>query len=411
MTGAIAGTDGEDASRFAFVEMRAPLIAPDQNVPFRTRSVNGALRYETYDSFSDVTTPKLGLLWDVTEQLSVRASWGRSFKVPTLFEQFNERALYLYPASFFGGPAGQSVIYEAGGNPQLRPEEAETLSVGITWRPRLLAGLEIQANWFSVDYEDRVANPAVNTPFSAFSNPIFAAFVTVAPSLGDQTASFDAFDLPFGAFTANVTGAPFDTNAVYGILHNTSTNAVSQNAEGVDLTLSYHTDLFGGQVATSLSASWLDSERQLTALSGISPTSGEAFYPPDVRARASVSWSNTHVSAALFANHSAGVRNSAVSPPARGKAMTTFDLTVGYRFTRAAELGLTIANMLDEPPPYLSPALPYYVNYDSTNTRARPSAEPHPLRALLSPARTPDMMTLQTPARAEIDCACLRSAG
>src|SRR3546814_2329348 len=112
------------------------------------------------------TTPKVGVLWSPTRSFDVRASWGRSFKAPTLTQQYQAQMLYLYPASILGGggagapPDSQSIFFW-GGDPDLRPETAETVSVGFVARPDALPGLRLEANWFQIDYTDRVLPPKI----------------------------------------------------------------------------------------------------------------------------------------------------------------------------------------------------------------------------------------------------------
>src|SRR3546814_19965496 len=63
----------------------------------------------------------------------------------------------------------------------------------------------------------------------ALSTPVYAEFITYAPTLEQQ-----AEILAIPNFV-NVTGAPYDPDKVIAILHNKYTNLARQRIEGVDL--------------------------------------------------------------------------------------------------------------------------------------------------------------------------------
>src|SRR3546814_5622313 len=58
-----------------------------------------------------------------------------------------------------GAPPDSQSIFFWGGDPDLRPETAETVSVGFVARPDALPGLHLEANGFQIDYTDRVLPP------------------------------------------------------------------------------------------------------------------------------------------------------------------------------------------------------------------------------------------------------------
>src|SRR3546814_4633363 len=64
------------------------------------------------DWSSDVcSSDLLGLIYGPSADFTLKASWGRSFKAPTLFQRYWDRQAVLYPAALLGGadyPAGRS---------------------------------------------------------------------------------------------------------------------------------------------------------------------------------------------------------------------------------------------------------------------------------------------------------------
>src|SRR3546814_8117017 len=92
-----------------------------------------------------VTTPKLGLIYAPIHGLELKASWGKSFKVPTLFQTGQTTNAQLVPGFIFNpAPANANpVLLVFGGNGNLQPERATTLSLSSSIEPVSVPGLRI----------------------------------------------------------------------------------------------------------------------------------------------------------------------------------------------------------------------------------------------------------------------------
>jgi outer membrane receptor for ferrienterochelin and colicin len=131
--------DGKENSRFAYAELNLPLVNPDQDVAGINRlELTGAIRTEDYDSYGRVTTPKVGAIYSPGADWTLKGSWGKSFKEPTLFQGYIEQFSYLYPVAVFGGTGyapDATALYLNGGNLALTPERATTWSTSIAFHP------------------------------------------------------------------------------------------------------------------------------------------------------------------------------------------------------------------------------------------------------------------------------------
>ncbi|HRJ02387.1 MAG TPA: TonB-dependent receptor [Hyphomonas sp.] len=380
ISGAVSGVlAGDDRSHHIFGEVNLPLISGDQHIPLVTiLSLNAALRHENYDSFGTSTTPKIGAIWGLTPGFDIKASWGKSFKVPTLGEQFAATSLALYPGSFFGGPAGSQVLALFGSVPSLTPEKAEITTAGFVTRPKILPGLRIEFGYFDIDYTDRVSLPIDNT-FAALSNPVYAEFVTRVPTIAQQNAAFAPTGLPVGTFLPgfNAAGAPYDPAQVIAILDGRLTNASSHRIKGVDLNLRYTTELLDGNLLLSGNGTWITKGvRKLTSLAPEQQVAGVNFWPAKFKGRVGAGWSRNGFSLNANINHIAGVVDRSTTPNVKRSSMTTLDLVVDYqaKLPVVGDIGFNLAlmNLLNETPPYLQPPLlpNFVVNYDSTNYSA-----------------------------------------
>src|SRR3546814_20232713 len=74
---------------FAYGELLVPLASPAQAIGGLHRlSLTGALRFEDYSDSASIVTPKLGIIWEPVAILRLGASWGRSFIMPSLYQQY-----------------------------------------------------------------------------------------------------------------------------------------------------------------------------------------------------------------------------------------------------------------------------------------------------------------------------------
>lgn len=143
--------------RSVFAELEIPLL---QNSVVGNMGIKAAARHEDFYTLGyEATKPKVSLLWEPLDSLSLRASYGESFLAPS--------ASQLRPAiqenctdvpdddpdpitglSMNGRPSCLS------GNPNLEAEEAELYNVGFTWLP--VDGLSISVDYQEIEYVDKI---------------------------------------------------------------------------------------------------------------------------------------------------------------------------------------------------------------------------------------------------------------
>jgi outer membrane receptor protein involved in Fe transport len=364
---------GSEGARFAYAELNLPLVGPDQQITgVRRLSLTAAVRAEHYSTFGGVTTPKWGLLYDPSDDVTLKASWGKSFKAPTLFEQNYAQNAYLFSPSSFGGtgyPAGSTVLVLDGGNRNLEPERATTRSVSLALHPEALRGLEAELSWFSVDYRDRVIQPVANAS-QALSNAIYAPFVDLSPTPQKQADVISSA----GTFY-NFVGAPYDPNKVAAIIYTQYANVAQQHIHGVDLSGSYRLELGQGALTLRGSASRLDSTQQTIRDQPAYALAGMLFNPPKTSGRVGAVWKQGGFTASLFANYRSGVTNRI--DEMKSASFTTFDAALRYATGMRSdvwsglEFSLSLDNAFDRDPPLYRVTSPLYVApYDSTNYSA-----------------------------------------
>lgn len=141
--------DGSLNVKEGFVELAVPIL---KDTPFfQELSVNGAARITDYSTSGSVKTWKLGATWQPIEDLRLRGTLSRDIRAPNLFELFAGRTTALTqvidPAQ--GGAAVTALLFN-GGNPDLKPEIARTLTGGGVLSPSFLPGFSLAVDYFQI---------------------------------------------------------------------------------------------------------------------------------------------------------------------------------------------------------------------------------------------------------------------
>ncbi len=359
--------------QFAYGELSLPLVGPDQQVPLVDRlTLTAAARYEHWTGISAVTTPKFGLIYQPGPDLTVRATWGKSFKVPTL-DQINEiEEADLIPGFFFTPPPqppGSPVLLLLGSAPNLRPEHAVTWSATLEARPHLVTGLHLQATYFHVDYRDRIAAPIVGV-LSALNNPIYSDLILYNPTAAQVNAAIAS--APGGL--VNETGGPFDPSGVGAIIDAAIRNTARQRIHGIDLAGDYRIDMgTGGTLLLTGAGSYLASSQQLSAGQPVVQLAGTVFHPPHWRGRVGTVWSRRQISFSAFVNYVGSTTNNLFTPAETVGSFVTLDLNGSLRTKATAgpfrnmELRLSALNVLNQKPRPIRTGSLGGAPYDSTN--------------------------------------------
>jgi iron complex outermembrane receptor protein len=138
----------------AFAEVDIPLLA---NLPMvKKLSFNGAVRVSDYSTSGAIWSWKLGGLWEVVDGFKIRATRSRDIRAPSLTELFSQRSTLFTSVADSGRPNSPitNVTLFTGGNPNLAPEIANTLTVGAVFSPTFLPGFDFSIDYFNIKIDD-----------------------------------------------------------------------------------------------------------------------------------------------------------------------------------------------------------------------------------------------------------------
>lgn len=352
-----------------FGELNIPVFGEANAIPgFERLELSVAGRFESYQHVASTTNPKVGLIWSPLAGVSLKASYGTSFRAPTLPELNNP---YMIAPSFLPGPNGNVLsLILVGGNPGLKPETATSWTAGVEFRPNWVPGLKLGADAFDTTFANRIDQPALTYITTVLTDPEFApfrTFVNPASSVSDLAAVNALLSNPAAVaptlFPASAYGAIADARFVNtGVLH----------VRGVDFTGAYSVTVGADRFDLQADVSWLDHyERKVTPLSPSAELAGVTGYPAALRGRFGGAWTHGPFSGSLALNL-VGASHDAAGH--RVGSWTTVDLQGRWQPRasagpwRGVSVSLTMQNAFDADPPFYNS--PLGIGYDPANTTA-----------------------------------------
>jgi len=353
-------------NRYAYGEILVPLASPDQGLSFAHRaSITAALRLEDYSDSGSILVPKLGFIYAPVPEFSLGISWGKSFKMPTLNQQYSGYTPVLLPVTGYGTqfPAGTTYIYLGGPNPEVGPERSENMTLSATFR--LSSRLQIVTSLFRIDYRDRVA-PPFGSPLGILTNPLFANLVTFNPSPALQAAAIAGAADPLG----NGTTGPYNPANVIALIDGRDRNIASQRYEGADLSLRYRAPLGANTLMLTANGTWLDSRQQLLPGLPVTDLAGTIFNAPHFRARGGATFGGDKFTLASFVSFTGGVTDRRRPVPVQVSPVATIDLSARVKIGSLAEVTVNALNIFNTKPDMTAVASPSDTPFDSTNYSA-----------------------------------------
>jgi outer membrane receptor protein involved in Fe transport len=189
-----------------FGEVRLPILK-DQFVHELT--VTGALRYAKYKQFGGVWAYNAGAEFAPWPDIRFRGNFSRAVRAPSLSDAFTPLGSNFTPAPddpcgldnigsgtqfreancrAAGVPADfnyqytKSLAYLSGGNPNLKPETSDSITLGAVVQPRFIPGFSISADYYNITVNDVITSPSAQAVIDAcydlpsLSNPFCPLF-------------------------------------------------------------------------------------------------------------------------------------------------------------------------------------------------------------------------------------------
>ncbi len=285
--GASSPVDAEIEVEEIFGELLIPVLSDARFA--RSINIETGVRYAEYNN--DVNTAagsydntfyntswKLGGDWSPVDDLRFNLMYQRAVRAPTLREIGLPKTpsagdLSDDPCDNEGtlpGAAGLTALCEAtgvpvglagtftsiiagqinnflGGNPNLEPEEADTITAGFDWTPAFLEGLSVSVDYYDIDIDDAIVELAEQDIVNACyfveqdANGPFCQLIARNPITGGLVGGTDT-----------------------GIFRELA-NVASESAQGIDFLVRYAFDAGGGTVDVGINANYVIERKTQTA--------------------------------------------------------------------------------------------------------------------------------------------------
>ena len=243
-----ASIDAGRKSYGLFAETSIPIFGTENRIPgFYAFEIQASGRFEAFkNNNSNVLVPKLGIRWQpIDDTLTLRATWGKGFRQPSLFELFSSPTAALTgafdPLPFEqGGPDlplddpgrfnPETPILFAG-NPGLQPEDSHTFSAGVVWTPKFIPGLTLSVDVWNIERYGIVITPSLE---DVLAREVAGALQPEEKVERDAAGNIERVSFSF-------------------------LNAGSQKANGIDLGLQYQLETRFGTFTSTTNATYLNS--------------------------------------------------------------------------------------------------------------------------------------------------------
>jgi iron complex outermembrane receptor protein len=358
-----------------YAEVLVPIFGAGNAMPgFEELELTAAVRRDSYSDAGKTTNPQFGIDWTPVDRIKLRASYGTSFRAPTIPEIYgNSSSLYVQnyqnPA---GGPPIVGITYGSGPNLDLGPETATTWSIGTDIEP--VDNLRISLTYFDVAYDNQItANLSNLTLLGQEDQYAGTGVILRGQEARDRVADLIAQGKPV---LGVLPGGSVDNVTLF--VDGRSLNLGKSTTRGIDFNVGYLMDL-GPNDTLRLDASgtYLTSyEVAVAPQADLTDQLNIIFQPLKFKARASATWDHGPFTARLLATHVGGYTNNLVTPDEKVDSFTPVDLTVTWRvgqsFGNSALEGLELVgevrNLFDADPPYvnLAPSGNGSGGYDAT---------------------------------------------
>ena len=244
-------------------------VAGEINIPLikdfalaQELSVTAAGRYTKYSTFDAVKSWKVGVDWHVNESIAFRGTASLDIRAPNLNDLYQPAGVSSTGFTDLLTNGNNSLRLVSRGNPNLTPEKARTITLGVALTPSFLPNFG-----FSFDYYRTRMTDAI-TGISYQSNAIQNICLASAPN----------YDSPFCSLAVRPITNPADPNYKNPNfnfpteIRNSPLNAARQETEGFEIQADYHFDT--GQVF-----SWLPGRMSIRHMLGYQPVNTTVNIP------------------------------------------------------------------------------------------------------------------------------------
>ncbi len=166
-------TSGKRDVYSAFAEVFVPLVGPDMDIPLvEELNLQMAGRVEHFEDIdATAVVPRIAASWTTLPGVTLRGAWSQGFRAPNLVQVNDEGTTRSNTRDDFvvcqarvekgtldnlGACPGAGTISFRSGTENLKPEDSESINLGVVLEPTFVPGLTLTADYWRVKQEGLV---------------------------------------------------------------------------------------------------------------------------------------------------------------------------------------------------------------------------------------------------------------
>ena len=276
--GGLGGANPDINGGYSVYEGYGELIMPivEGKPGFESLTLEAGGRYSKYEidggGGNNTWTWKAGGSWEPGYGVKIRGNYSRAVRAPNIGELFSPESVGLTnlaidpcagagpltnadlraiciaqgaPAGTIGSilqPSSAQVNVVGGGNVNLKPEKANTWTLGVVFQPEFLRRFTVSVDYYNIRVKDVIGTALPGDLINACFGNITAA------SASDPACTI----IRRNPMTGGLDGDPATTPGLY----NTTNNLGELFTDGVDLIANYKTSVGFGDLALSFVGNW-----------------------------------------------------------------------------------------------------------------------------------------------------------
>ena len=358
-----------------FLEVNVPLL---KNNIVDDLNVDAAGRITSYSTSGTVETWKVGMTSQVNQDIKLRASLSNDIRAPGVAELFAAPLISTQTIAYPPGGPDFNVHQGQPGNPNLVPEQAETVSGGIVLTPHWIEGLSMSFDWYSITLHQGIFAPSSGQIFSECANLhvsqycglVFFAQGYPGNSNTPVRAEIDGNGVVNPAILQGATYSA-DKEGAFNFYVQAPVNGNRETASGLDFQADYVHDLLDGTMDWHLVGNYTD-EKTRTQLgqtvNGAGALGGGSLNALATAPKLQGQISATYVEGPWSLTAQARIKGSAVLTNYLTQLQTTYtslddnsvpvvvygDFRASYQWSDRIQLYGAVDNAFDTPPPLIA---------------------------------------------------------
>jgi iron complex outermembrane receptor protein len=329
--------------------------------------LQGAVRYEDfYDTYGSTTNYKLGALYRVTPDFTLRSTWSTGFHAPTAGQanvtnvttQFSGTQLVDLGTIPLSSAAGQFIAdrleLSTGFRPTLSPEESENFTIGAGFR---VGGVNVTLDYFHIQVNDRISLSDAQDFLAELLEFAAEAPVVVIPPGSSTSQVLNLLDAAGKLDVEDFAGSEDLTSFSF------FTNSFDTETQGIDLVASSRFELYpGSESSLAVAFNWTQTEVTDIGANTAAPLSVGRRYVienglPEFKGNITFNHDHGPFNALARLNYygeyfechvdAYGGGPTGCDLPVDGDAQVTFDFELGYDLTERVNVALGAQNAFD----------------------------------------------------------------